>query len=178
MWEIFDPYNNFVSEQKSIGTQSYLPLLLGSLLYPSGGYCFQVSFQRTKSQSKRWEWSWKTARWSWRNLGQVNKKHLKNLIVSFFVESDFAERANESLLKEARITTYLNQIGLIPSPAMQVKPCIASIVHRNPENWNVPSNESPKPKSAAMAKCRDFAALAKVADCYWSVSAKLHTFSG
>jgi len=41
----------------------------------------------------------------------------------------------------------------------------------------LPSNESPKPKSAAMAKCRDFAALAKVADCYSSVSIKLHTFT-
>jgi len=43
------------------------------------------------------------------------QKTPQNLIVSFFVESDFAEGANESLLKlkEARITTYTNQIGVL-----------------------------------------------------------------
>ena len=81
---------------------------------------FQVSFQRAKSQSKRWEWSWKTARWSWRNLGQVYKKLPGNLTTLFLVKrtgllryGDFAEVANESLLKEARITTYTNQIGVL-----------------------------------------------------------------
>ena len=178
MWEIFDPYNNFVSEQKSIGTQSSLPLLLGSLLYSGGYCCFRWAFSVPSHNQRDGNEVGKQQDEVEETSAKSTKKHLKNLIVSFFVESDFAEGANEPLLKEARITTYLNQIGLIPSPAMQVKPCIASIVHRNPENWNVPSNESPKPKSAAMAKCRDFAALAKVADCYWSVSAKLHTFSG
>ncbi len=119
LWEIWS-YNNLVSEKidwKTILSNLFcfgsLPLSFQEVTVISGELsAYQVTIKEMGMKFENSKMKLKKPRPS-------QQKHLK--ISSCFFDkrtdslrySDFAEGENESLLKEARITTYINQIWLL-----------------------------------------------------------------